>query len=78
MTDLSGFDETEDGSEVVELSDLMLGFGWHDEGQHWDLESVSFPDTFTDEQVDRLAQLAGEFAERLTQEGFLLPAEAEA
>lgn len=73
MSDEEDFDETEDMTEVLELSDLVLGFTWHDDEQHWDLESYSFPETFTESEVERLAEMAREFAEQLNRAGLVLP-----
>lgn len=73
MSEDAEFDETDEMTEVLEESDLVLGFVWHDEEQHWDLESYSFPETFTEVEVEKLADLAREFAEGLNRAGLVLP-----
>lgn len=63
----------EEFGDIIDASDLLIGFAWHDEGQHWHPAAFSYPDTFTDEQIDQLEQLAGEFADRLSSAGLTLP-----
>ncbi|MGH2442881.1 MAG: hypothetical protein ACRDFX_06935 [Chloroflexota bacterium] len=77
MSEDTEFTDAENIEEIAEASDLLFGFAWHDEGQHWDLSSFSFPDVFDEAQADQLSQMAQEFAERLTQAGLALPEEDE-
>ncbi|HZU11964.1 MAG TPA: hypothetical protein VFB58_03920 [Chloroflexota bacterium] len=62
-----------DESEVEQESDLMLGFVWHDEEKHWHPVAFSYPDTFSDADVDRLEQFLDRVADELTQAGFTIP-----
>jgi len=68
-------EEIEDFGGIEEASDLVIGFAWHDDGGHWHPAAFSYPDTFTDEQIDQLESLSNYFAERLTGAGLLLPTE---
>lgn len=63
----------EEFGDIIDASDLLIGFAWHEEGQHWHPAAFSYPDTFTEEQIDQLEQLAGEFADRLSSAGLTLP-----
>jgi hypothetical protein len=65
----------EEFDDIISASDLLIGFAWHEEGQHWHPAAFSYPDTFSEEQVDQLEQLAGEFADRLSSAGLTLPPE---
>lgn len=75
MTD--DFDDAEFSDEevgdIIDASDLLIGFAWHEEGQHWHPAAFSYPDTFTDEQIDQLEGLASEFADRLSSASLTLP-----
>lgn len=61
--------------DISEVSDLILGFQYHDEEQHWHAAAYLMPDSFTDQQAEQLENLAEEFAQRLTQAGLSLPPE---
>lgn len=63
----------EEFGDIIDASDLLIGFAWHEEGQHWHPAAFSYPDTFTEEQIDQLEQLAGEFADRLSSASLTLP-----
>jgi hypothetical protein len=79
MTDELGGDEFSDEQfgDIVDASDLLIGFVWHDEGQHWHPAAFSYPDTFSEEQIDQLEELATEFADRLSGSGLTLPPEGQ-
>jgi hypothetical protein len=75
MTDETTDEEFTDEQfgDIVDASDLLIGFVWHDDGQHWHPAAFSYPDTFTEEQINSLEELAGEFADRLSSAGLTLP-----
>lgn len=72
MTDEADFTETGDAADILEAADVVLGFAWHAEENHWHLASYSFPDTFDEQQEDRLETLAEQFADELTKAGLTI------
>lgn len=76
MTDQSNQQGPEEAEDITEVSDLVLGFAFHDEGQHWHPSAYLMPDTFTEQQAQELEQLADEFAQRLSKANLTLPPES--
>lgn len=62
-----------DESEVEQESDLMMGFVWHDEGKHWHPVAFSYPDSFSEAEVDKLEQFMDRVAQELDNSGFTIP-----